>query len=167
MKKGNWMVRSLQMNKNKELLQGCQELEGWEGYRDTVYLDSEDIETIGIGRNLEVYPLEPGELEADGTYSHLNAVAWAYDKLSECRQSVITHNPWVVVAPPEVRIILTDMAYNMGIRGLNKFKRMLLALKLKDYTQGALELQDSKYFRQTGQRALGHYRTLCKLGEPK
>lgn len=157
-------IKGVKSSKEQELLKGCQLLEGYEGYRAEVYLDTENIETIGIGRNLEVYPLDPEELEDDGTYSHVNAVAWAYVKLAECRKDLVIRLPQVTMMPEDVRILLTDMAYNLGLSGLMKFKNMIASLKVDDYTQAAMDLQDSKYFNQTGQRALSHYRTLIKLG---
>lgn len=151
------------MDQNKELLLGAQQLEDWEGYSPVPYLDTECISTIGIGRNMEVFPLDPDELEEDGTYCHLNATAWAYDQLAECRKDVIIRCPWCVESPPEVRIILTDMAYNLGIKGLMGFKNMLARMKDKDFKQAAEELKDSKYFRQTKRRARFHYNTLMNL----
>lgn len=153
------------LDKNKELLEGCEWLEKFEGYRSEIYFDTENIETVGIGRNLEVYPFDDEEqLEYDrGGYSHTEAVAWAYSKLAECRFNLMVHKPWLVEAPHVVRLICTDMVYNLGLQGALGFRKMHDALKLKDYKQAALELQDSKYFKQTGQRSLHHYRKLMEL----
>lgn len=152
---------------NKELLKGTEWLEDFEGYRATPYLDSEGIETIGIGRNLDVYPLDREELleiEANnGEWSHVCAVQWAYDILKDCRKSLVIGAPWVVEQPIDVRLILTDMVYNLGLGGLWGFKKMLKALKAKDYPTAAEELKDSKYFRQTGRRAEHHYGILKEL----
>lgn len=155
------------MDQNKELLKGTQWLEEFEGYRSEIYLDTENIETVGIGRNLEVFPFDDEELSEynKGGYELNRAVGWAYEQLALCRQGLIFRLPWICTAPPTVRLVLTDMSYNLGLTGLLGFKNMLLALKMENYKQGALELQDSKYFKQTGQRALHHYRELLNLAK--
>ena len=153
------------MDKNLELLKGTEWLEKYEGYRSEIYLDTVNVETVGIGRNLEVYPFDEEEQEVydkEG-YPHVLAVAWAYNKLAECRKNIIIHKPWLVEQPPVVRQIVTDMTYNLGLKGVLQFQKMFLALKDNDYKQAALELQDSKYFSQTGRRALAHYRRLMTL----
>jgi lysozyme len=154
------------MNKEEELMVGCEWLEKFEGYESKIYMDTEGIDTVGIGRNLEVYPFddeEAAEYELHG-YTHLEAIAWAHTKLMQCRKDIIIHNPWVLEQPEDVRLILTDMVYNLGLRGTLGFKRMLRAIKAQDYAQAAAELEDSKYFHQTGQRSLHHYRLLLKCG---
>jgi len=52
------------------------------------------------------------------------------------------------------RAVLVDMAYNLGYRGLLKFKKMLAAMKAKDFPLAAQEMEDSKWFKQVGQRAV-------------
>lgn len=152
-------------DKNNELLEGCEWLERFEGYRGEIYLDTEMIETVGIGRNLEVYPFDEDEqLEYDrGGYSHVEAVGWAYSKLAQCRYEIIKQKPTLCRCPAVVRLIVTDMTYNLGLRGVLGFRKMFDALRREDYKQAALELQDSRYFKQTGQRALHHYKELMKL----
>ena len=146
-------------------MEGCEWLERFEDYKGEIYLDTENIETVGIGRNLEVYPFDEEELYEYnlGGYSHVEAVAWAFEKLSQCRYEVMIQKPTLCRNPPVVRLIVTDMCYNLGLKGVLGFQRMLDALRREDYKQAALELQDSKYFRQTGQRARHHYEELLKL----
>jgi lysozyme len=56
--------------------------------------------------------------------------------------------------PEECKDILTNMAYQMGGKGLNKFKNMKKALKEKDYKKAAEEMRDSKWAKkQTHKRA--------------
>lgn len=157
----------MELDINKELLRGTEWLEDFEGFRSTPYLDSEGIETIGIGRNLEIFPLDLSEVkdieDNNGEWAHVCAVQWAYDQLKDCRKSLIVGAPWVVRQPSDVRLILTDMVYNLGLTGLWNFKKMLKALKTKDYSLAAEELKDSRYYGQTGRRAEHHYGILKEL----
>jgi len=52
------------------------------------------------------------------------------------------------------RAVLVDMAYNLGHRGLLNFKKMLAAMKAKDFELAAQEMEDSKWFKQVGQRSI-------------
>lgn len=54
----------------------------------------------------------------------------------------------------EVRAeLLVQMAYNLGKTKLMKFRRMIHFIRLNDWMQAAYEAQDSKWFKQTGNRA--------------
>ena len=45
------------------------------------------------------------------------------------------------------------MAFNIGVAGVLKFKKMIAAIERKDFKQAALEMDDSKWSKQVGARA--------------
>lgn len=49
--------------------------------------------------------------------------------------------------------VLVNMAFNLGRRGLKKFKKFLAALQVYDYDTAVAEMIKSKWYRQTGARA--------------
>ena len=49
--------------------------------------------------------------------------------------------------------VMTDMAFNLGVRGVMNFKKMIAALEAKDYTQAAAEMLDSTWQQEVGDRA--------------
>jgi len=49
--------------------------------------------------------------------------------------------------------VLIDMAYNMGITGLLKFRKMLAALERGDYEAAAKEMKNSFWAEQVKDRA--------------
>lgn len=55
--------------------------------------------------------------------------------------------------PIEARSVLLEMAYQMGVRGVKGFVKMWQALKDGDYKRAAEEMLDSKWARQTPNRA--------------
>lgn len=55
--------------------------------------------------------------------------------------------------PYNVREVLFDMTYQLGRTGLLQFKKMLQAIEDKDYKLASKELMDSKYAKQTPNRA--------------
>lgn len=55
--------------------------------------------------------------------------------------------------PEEVQDVLIEMAYQMGVKGLLNFKKMLNVLSKKDYSGAADEMLDSRWAKQTSGRA--------------
>ena len=105
-----------------------------EGLRLQVYKDTLGIDTIGIGRNLEDRGITQQELddldipsidhvyewgitEADAVYLAENDVQIVEDELSKA-------HPCVERLDAVRQLILMDMAYNMGVPRLRKFKNM-------------------------------------------
>jgi len=119
-----------------------QQLARHEGLRLKVYRCTSGKLTIGYGRNLEDRGITEDEaailLDNDitdtiRTLSH--AFEW-FDDLSPIRQRV-----------------LVDMAFNLGIGGLRKFRRFLGALSRHEYEAAAQEMLTSKWARQVKGRA--------------
>ena len=65
--------------------------------------------------------------------------------------------------PHHVKSILHDLIYNLGKKGLSKFKKFNAAINNKDYKGSAPELKNSLYYKQTGNRAKTHVQTLLDL----
>jgi len=65
--------------------------------------------------------------------------------------------------PAAVQLILTDMAYNLGIDRLSRFPKFRAAIEKKDYQEAAKELIDSRWYGQVGNRSKNHVRTLQGL----
>ena len=112
-----------------------------EGFRGKVYTCSEGKKTVGWGRNLEDNGITEMEADVllDNDLEMLTTFLSAHGLLGKFNQ------------PQEA--VLYDMAYQMGMSGLLKFKKMLKAMKDGDFNQAAHELLDSKYARQTPNRA--------------
>ncbi len=135
-----------------------------EGMVLTVYEDSLGIETIGIGRNLKdrgitkeeldymdipsmdvVY--EHGITEADARYLAMNDIRIVENEL--CRV-----HPCVEELDSVRQLILMDMAYNMGVPRLCKFKNMWGAIYDGNYEIASIEMLDSRWAKQVGSRAV-------------
>ena len=111
-----------------------------EGLKLKAYTCTEGKITIGYGRNLE----GRGITQEEADYLFENDI----ERLTDSFMSSDILSEW-----PEVNIVLFDMAYQMGLAGLMKFKNMLAAIKVQDYNLAAHELLDSKYAKQTPGRA--------------
>ena len=116
-----------------------------EGVRSQMYYDSEGCATIGVGRLIDARRGD-GLRESEIDYLLANDIeevvaalrdrlAW-FDSLNEARQGV-----------------LANMAFNLGVDGLLAFRKTLALVERGDYDAASVEMLDSKWARQVGQRA--------------
>ena len=61
----------------------------------------------------------------------------------------------------ERQYALIDMAFNLGILGLLRFKKMLRAIERGDFIRASKECLNSKYASEVGQRAVRIANTLA------
>ncbi len=109
--------------------------------------------TIGIGRNLE----ERGISEKEAHFLLDNDIAEAITDL----QTIFNMAPAFNEFTENVQRVLIDMHFNLGASGFRSFKKMIKAVKDKNFTLAAKEMQDSKWFHQVGVRG----ETLVKMME--
>ena len=129
----------------------------------TVYEDSLGIETIGIGRNLKDRGISPEELEymdipnmaivytngiseADARYLAMNDIKIVENELCQV-------HPCVKDLDAVRQLILMDMAFNMGVPRLCKFKKMWNAIHENNFDAASIEMMDSRWARQVKSRA--------------
>jgi lysozyme len=114
-----------------------------EGLRLTPYRCTAGKLTIGYGRNLEDVGITKDEAE------YLLA-----SDMYKAQNSVFKALPWVSKLTQPRQAVLVNMAFNMGIAGLLKFKNTLRLIETGEYAEAAKAMLDSKWAEQTGQRAL-------------
>jgi len=112
-----------------------------EALRLHLYLDTVGKQTIGWGRNIEDNGIS--KEEADFMFDN---------DFARCQRELAPFM-WYVNQPENVQNALMNMCFNMGIARLLGFKKMIMALTVKDYTKAAIEALDSKWAGQVGQRA--------------
>ena len=113
-----------------------------EGLELHPYEDSLGILTIGVGRNLE----ERGISEDEAFYLLGNDIEIIWDEL-------IKQHPIVEDLDDQRQMILLDMAFNMGVPRLGKFKKMWAAVHAKQFDVAAKEMLDSRWARQVKSRS--------------
>lgn len=117
------------------------QLEADEGVRARPYKDIYGNITIGIGRNLDGNGLSPDEID----YLYQNDIKRCKADLSKC--------DWYSKQPESIRNAIMNMCFNMGINKLLGFKKMILALDVKDYQRAANAALDSLWAHQVPLRA--------------
>lgn len=114
-----------------------------EGFRAKPYRDTVGKLTIGYGFNLDDNEI-PRIIAEDLLQICLNkSVMELFEKWPD--YTTLTENR---------KDTLIDMAFNLGINGLAKFKKMHKAIESGDFNLAALEILDSKYAKQVGNRAI-------------
>jgi len=74
-------------------------------------------------------------------------------KIRKIARKLLKRIPNFISYPMRVKMVLIEMAYQMGVAGLLEFHDMLAALDRGDYDQAAAEIRNSKLYRQTRGRA--------------
>lgn len=118
------------------------EIERDEGRRNKPYECSEGFVTIGVGWNLDANGL-PDDIIDDLLNRSLL-------KASEDCQTLYSN--WYKLCSVRQRVLI-NMAFNLGRKGLAKFKKMNAAIHREDWDAAAEEMLDSKWATQVGDRA--------------
>jgi len=116
-----------------------------EGFRNSVYKDSEGYWTIGHG--ILVDPRRGGGITKEESLHIVRR------RLERLQVSINQNLHWTRKLSDKRREALLRMAYNLGFKGLKTFKKMLSALEEGEYDQAADEALDSKWAKQVGSRA--------------
>ena len=132
-----------------------------EGYRNKVYLDTLGKRTVGVGHLcVEDFWEDDKEYEEKFLMDILeadlqNAIKGAKDLMSE-------HGCMDIDEVAEEIII--EMIFQLGKTGVSKFKNMWKALSELNYVGASYEMLDSKWAKQTTNRANGMADTMKSIG---
>lgn len=128
-------MRSIAKMNSKEWIKKC------EGFRSRPYLDTAGKLTVGFGHNLE----------EDMSIVVANFI---FEEDYKKHEAELMLCDWYLIQPDGVKSALINMCFNMGMPRLKGFKRMIAALKERNYTVAAKEALDSKWAKEdVGQRA--------------
>ena len=127
------------------------------------YKDSLGISTIGIGRNLEDRGITDGELEYIGKtmeevlekgLTEEEAYYLCMNDIAIVEKELLERKPLVNQLNDVRQMVLVDMAFNMGVPRLLKFKNMWMAIEKVNYPLACEEMIDSRWANQVGNRAM-------------
>ena len=149
------------MKYNKDKL--MEKLVAHEGLRLQVYKDTLGIDTIGIGRNLEGRGISEEELDwmdipnMDAIYEHgiseADATYLAQNDVQIVEEELLRAHPCVENLDAVRQLVLIDMAFNLGVPRLCKFKKMWAAIHENKFDVAAKEMLDSRWANQVKSRA--------------
>ena len=122
-----------------------------EGFRDIIYLDTLNKKTIGYGHLIvhedkfvegKAYPKEELEALFDKDFEKGWNLMVQFCEVNNLRS-----------ISDDAKEILCEMIFQMGYSGVGKFKNMIKALQNRDYTKASIEMLDSRWAKQTPNRA--------------
>ena len=113
-----------------------------EGFRKSVYQCTEGYDTIGYG-----FAIKDLEMDEDIAEEIL------LRKVEKLIKIVRSKFDWLDSVPREVQGVLVEMSYQMGLSGVSKFKKALHAMQMFQWKLAATELLDSRWAKQTPNRA--------------
>ena len=124
-----------------------------EGVEKKVYLDTEGIETIGVGRNLRDRGLSEDEIDL-----------LLDNDIAICEEELLNNFEWYAELDEVRKRVLIDMAFNLGMPKLKQFAKMLSAVELEDWSEASNQMLDSRWAEQVGNRA-GRLAEMMESGE--
>lgn len=135
-----------------------------EGLRLEVYQDTLGVNTIGVGRNLDDRGITQDELDwmdypsIDCVYfygiSEADAMYLAQNDVQIVEEELLAAHPCVEDLDAVRQLVLVDMAFNMGVPRLCKFKKMWNAIHEQKYDIVAKEMLDSRWANQVKSRSV-------------
>lgn len=165
----------LHTGETKLLLQVKADLERHEGYREWAYPDplshlAKTQRSTDWGYRPAREIMLPGTPEESGRpwtvgfgfthgttpdshISKLQAERKLEEHILDMKAELTKVLPWFPTASFVTQTILINMAFNMGLLGLLKFKNTLRYIKERNYEHAAANMKQSLWYQQTGARA--------------
>ena len=98
--------------------------------------------TVGYGIEVEEHGLSEDE-----------ARMLLRQRILDVIKEVDNNYPFIKISPLPIKLCFYNMAFNLGITRLSKFRKMIAALEVGDYVTAGKEAQDSQWHNQVGARA--------------
>ncbi len=123
-----------------------------EGFRSKVYQCTEGYDTIGYGFAIK-------DLELDEDVAELILMK----KIQKLLERILVVFKWFKDAPDEVKFVVTNMCYQLGVSGFSKFKKTIYLLETEQYEEASVEMLNSLWAKQTPNRAKELSETISHL----
>lgn len=114
-----------------------------EGVRLRPYHCSAGRLTIGVGRNIQ-----------DNGISEDEAEMLLLNDVQTCKKLANKYFPWYKKLNSDRQAVIINMMFNLGFARFKYFKKMIAAIELGDYKEASIQMLDSRWANQVGQRAI-------------
>lgn len=128
----------------------------FEGYSEEPYVCPAGKWTIGYGYNYQDRGFRTDELTEilkKGFSEDLASDLLERD-VRECVRALANVYPFYKELNAARQCVLTDMVYQLGLSGFQKFRKMIGAIQAGDFELAASEMKDSLWFSQSGRRSI-------------
>ena len=116
------------------------------------------IERIGVNEGFRSKPYQCSE----GVWTIGHGLTWLTEeeslhiltgRISQLHLKLLDDLDWYDDMPPEVQGVVIEMCYQMGFSGFTNFKKAIANMIDKDWKGAATEMLDSRWAKQTPNRA--------------
>ena len=107
-----------------------------EGFSSVVYKCTAGYDTVGYGKRIKYLQVTEEQ-----------ATEWLEEDLENLKYTLSGKYDWFLPAPQEVRDIVMNMNYQLGVSAFSKFKKTIKYIADKDYKMASVEMLDSKWAR--------------------
>lgn len=146
-----------------------QRLKLHEGVSLIPFYNESGEQVIGIGRRLDFVPFTSDELRAVGDWPHgitLNAANMLLrNDVCRCFEQLYKHIKFFDELDKERQYALLDICFQLGIKRLLRFKKILMAMKQKDWLKAAFEFEHSKAAPTETPQRIRRIAVLIKTGK--
>ena len=104
-----------------------------EGFSSVVYKCTAGYDTIGYGKRIKYLQVTEEQ-----------ATEWLEEDLENLKYTLSGKYDWFLPAPHEVRDVVMNMNYQLGVSAFSKFKKTIKYIANKDYKMASVEMLDSK-----------------------
>jgi len=124
-----------------------------EGFEYEIYLDHLDHHTLGVGHLIT---------EKDEEYGQKAGTPISEQRIRECLdQDIATvceeldiNEPWWRGLSDNRQRVIANMCFNLGYPSFSGFKNFISAIQVSDWEKAAVEMMDSRWATQVGNRAV-------------
>lgn len=148
-----------------------QRLKLHEGLSLVPYRNEWGEQIIGIGRRVDIVAFTSDELRAVGDWKHGITMNAAYmllrNDICQCLELLCKHIKFFDELDVERHYALLDLCFQLGIKRLMRFKKMLFAMKQKKWIEAAYEFVHCKYAPTETPQRMKRIAMLIKTGKWK
>jgi len=130
-----------------------EEIEADEGCVHKIHRCSEGYPTAGIGHLLTEWDEEYYDKPIGTPVPEEKVQEWFVNDvqtaINDCNDIFNSFEK----LPEDIQHVLINMAFQLGKPRLSKFRLMIAAVEMEDYREMALQMEDSRWFKQTTNRA--------------
>ena len=131
-----------------------EQLKADEGFSDTPYRCTANKLTIGYGKQVDFLNITQEEAEK-----------WLKEDVGKIEKKLVNKFWWYMGCPEQVKIVVINMCYQLGVSGFSKFRKTIDLIAKKEYKKASIEMLDSRWATQTPNRAKRLSNRLNKLGD--
>ena len=143
-----------------------EEIEADEGCEYKIYRCSEGYPTAGIGHLITEWDEDYYDKPIGTPVPEEKVQEWFVNDvqtaINDCNDIFNSFEK----LPEDIQHVLINMSFQLGKPRLSKFRRMIAAVEMEDYREMALQMEDSRWFKQTTNRAQRLIDRVVRYGVP-